>query len=49
MTIWYIWCSFGAFSGFGITHQDKSGNPGGMVKNLATIFSPKRFGFPPMA
>jgi hypothetical protein len=28
MTIWYILCSFGTlFSGFGITHQEKSGNP----------------------
>jgi hypothetical protein len=29
MTIWYILCSLGAFfPGFGIMHQEKSGNPG---------------------
>jgi hypothetical protein len=28
MTIWYILCSFGTFSGFGIMHREKSGNPG---------------------
>jgi hypothetical protein len=27
MTIWYILCSFGTFSGFGIMYQEKSGNP----------------------
>jgi hypothetical protein len=28
MTIWYILCSLGIFSGFGIMNQVKSGNPG---------------------
>jgi hypothetical protein len=28
--IWYI------FSGFGIMHQEKSGNPGPLQRNLAT-------------
>jgi hypothetical protein len=28
MTIWYILCSLGTFSGFGIMNQVKSGNPG---------------------
>jgi hypothetical protein len=28
MTIWYILCSFGTFSSFGIMYQEKSGNPG---------------------
>jgi hypothetical protein len=28
MTIWYILCSFGTFfAGFGVMHQEKSGNP----------------------
>jgi hypothetical protein len=27
MTVWYILCSFGTFSGFGIMYQAKSGNP----------------------
>jgi hypothetical protein len=27
MTIWYILCSFGNFSGFGIMYIEKSGNP----------------------
>jgi hypothetical protein len=26
MTIWYIWCWFGIFSGFGIMYKEKSGN-----------------------
>jgi hypothetical protein len=29
MTIWHIVCSFGTFfPGFGVMHQEKSGNPG---------------------
>jgi hypothetical protein len=27
MTIWYILCSFGTFSGFGIKYHEKSGTP----------------------
>jgi hypothetical protein len=31
VTIWYILCLFGTiFSGFGIMHQEKSGNPAGV-------------------
>jgi hypothetical protein len=43
MTSWHILCSFGAlFSGFGITHQEKSGNPRRApapgVDDMITIF-----------
>jgi hypothetical protein len=37
MAIWYILCSFGTFSGFGIMYREKSGNPGyadiGLIRN----------------
>jgi hypothetical protein len=41
MTIWYILCSFGTFfSGFGIMHQEKSGNPGCNEEIRVTICHP---------
>jgi hypothetical protein len=31
-TKYYILCSFGTFSGFGVTYQEKSGNPANYVQ-----------------
>jgi hypothetical protein len=42
MTTWYILCSFGTFSGFGIMFQEKSGNPGANTGSFVFLvyFSP---------